>query len=121
MSRRQQVLIETHATRQQAEDFLRTLEETRRQIEAQLAGEKRQDVVKVVTGRSSIDAAIADTKRMIEALDRALDEARNGLRDEELDDIPVEVAALEPESQPDVQVVAGRIGAVPTVRWVAGR
>jgi len=119
MSRRQQVLIETHATRQQAEDFLRTLEETRRLVEAQLAGEKRQDVVKVVTGRSSIDAAIATTKRMIESLDRALAEARNGLRDEELESEETTTSADEP--LPTVEVVAGRIGPAQTARLAAGR
>ena len=77
MSRRQQLLIETHATRQQAAELLRTLEETRKQMEQQLTDEKREDVVKLVTGRSSIDAAITATRRMIETLDRAISEARS--------------------------------------------
>lgn len=85
MSRRQQVLIDTHATREQAAELLRTLEESRKSLEAQLAGEQREDVVKLVTGRSALDQAIADTRRMVESLDRAMSEARNGLSDDELE------------------------------------
>ena len=95
MCSRQQVLIDTHATRQQAADLLKTLEEARRQVEAQLEGDKREDVVRVVTGRSALEAAIANTKRMIEALDRAVEEARNG--------------CVEEVETPELQVV-GRIG-----------
>lgn len=123
-SRRQQVLIETHTTRQQAGELLRSLEETRRQLEAQLSGERREDVVKTVTGRSSLDAAIAATRRMIEALDRALDEARNGLADEDLDaaDAPpaVRIPIPMPSPEPAIEVIAGRIGPL-MARLAAGR
>lgn len=73
---RQNVLIETHALRQQAVEVLSWLEESRAQIEAQLKAEQRTDMVRLVAGRSSLDQAILDTKRVIESLDRAMSEAR---------------------------------------------
>lgn len=65
--------------REQAEALLRGLFEARRECEAQLNGSNRVDAIKQVTGCSSIDNAIAETKRIIAALDRALEEARRQL------------------------------------------
>src|SRR4051812_34527474 len=69
---RQQVLLETLAARQRAAELLKTLEQARCECEAQLKTEQRQDAMKTVTGKSSIESAIAQTKRMVELLDRAL-------------------------------------------------
>lgn len=78
---RQQVLIETHATRQQAVELLKALQHAHAECEAHLKSEQRSDVVKTVTGRSSVENAIASTRRMIESLDRAVEEARCALSD----------------------------------------
>jgi len=90
---RQQVLLETYAARQRAAELLKTLERAQAECEGCLKSEQRQDVVKALTGRSSIEQAIAQTRRMVEMLDRALGEARI-------------------RSGEDVPVIA-RIGAVP--------
>jgi acyl-CoA reductase-like NAD-dependent aldehyde dehydrogenase len=73
---RQNLLIETHAARQQAEAMLKSLLQAHAECEAQLVSEKRTDPVRTVTGKSSLETAIETTKRMIEALDRAVEEAR---------------------------------------------
>jgi len=73
---RQNVLIQTHAARQQAADVLKQLEAALAECQSQLKAEQRIDHVKLVTGKSSLETAIAQTQRMLESLDRALDEAR---------------------------------------------
>jgi hypothetical protein len=101
---RQQVLLETLAARQRAAELLKTLEQARCECEQQLRTEQRQDAMKTVTGKSSIESAIAQTKRMVELLDRAMEEARG--------------AGYEGGGGADVEVVAriggasGRVGSV---------
>lgn len=73
---RQNLLIETHAARQQAEAMLKALLQAQTECESHLANEKRRDLMRTVTGKSSLETAIENTRRMIEALDRAVDEAR---------------------------------------------
>jgi hypothetical protein len=73
---RQSVLLQTHAARQQAVELLKQLQQSLAECEAQLKAEQRVDHLKLVTGKSSLETAIAQTQRMIEALDRALEEAR---------------------------------------------
>lgn len=82
---RQQVLLETHAARQRAAELLKSLQSAQAECEGQLKADQRADVVKMVTGQSSIEAAIVSTRRMIETLDRALEEARNSLCDADQD------------------------------------
>lgn len=82
---RQQVLLETHAARQRAAELLKSLQCAQIECENHLKADQRADVVKSVTGRSSIEAAIASTRRMIETLDRALEDARNTLCDADQD------------------------------------
>lgn len=57
-------------------ELLAWLEQSQRQVHEQLKSEQREDMVRVVAGRSSLEQAITDTRRMIESLDRALEEAR---------------------------------------------
>ena len=40
---------------------------------------RKTDVLKSVTGRSALDKAIADAQRMVESLDRAIEEVRRQL------------------------------------------
>lgn len=76
MSGRQNVLIDLHAARQSAVELLRSLEQAQRDCEAQLQADNRQDFMRLVRGKSSLEAAIAEARRMIEAVDRNMQEAR---------------------------------------------
>ncbi|MEX2219593.1 MAG: hypothetical protein WD749_12640 [Phycisphaerales bacterium] len=76
MTAAEQVLQETTATRQRAEALLRSLTEFKAQSERNLADLRQPDAFKNVTGRSSLDNAIASTQRMIEALDRVIAETK---------------------------------------------
>ena len=81
---RQQVLLETLAARQRAAELLKQLEQAQQECNGCLRSDQRQDLVKQVTGKSSIETAMASAKRMIEMLDRALEEAGKGGTDGEL-------------------------------------
>lgn len=72
----QRVVLETNAARDRAEALLRGLMDAKEQSERQLATLKRPDAYKAVTGKSSIDNAIASTRRLIETLNRELDRLR---------------------------------------------
>lgn len=74
---RQSVLLETYAARQRAVDLLKALQAAQCDCDKHLEADKRQDVMKTLTGASSIESAIANTKRMIEMLDRVLVEAES--------------------------------------------
>ena len=74
-SAREQALIETRRTRENAERLLASLQDAHASCEAQLASEKRADLVKHVTGKTSLEQAIDETRRMIEVLKRAEAEA----------------------------------------------
>jgi hypothetical protein len=82
--KRQQILLETTATRDQAENLLRTLLDCKSQSERNLADLKQTDAFKSVTGRSALDNAIASTQRMVEALNRVIQQTRKTLSDEDL-------------------------------------
>lgn len=69
---RDHILAESSRRRNQAEALLRSLMNAKSECERQLARFQRSDVMQTVTGRSAIDAAIAQTRRMIESLDRAV-------------------------------------------------
>lgn len=83
MNRRQQILLETTATRDRAEALLRTLLDYKAQSEKNLADLKQPDAFKSVTGRSALDNAIASTQRMVEALNRVLSQSKD-LSDEDM-------------------------------------
>lgn len=69
---RERLLAETARRRRQAEALLRSLVAAKRECELQLARFQRSDAMQTVTGRSALDAAIAQTRRMIETLDRTV-------------------------------------------------
>jgi predicted nucleic acid-binding Zn-ribbon protein len=71
-----QVLLETTATRDRAEALLRTLLDYKSASEKNLADLRQPDAFKNVTGRSSLDNAIATTQRMVEALNRVISQAK---------------------------------------------
>jgi hypothetical protein len=83
-TRRQQILDETSSTRDKAEALLRTLLDYKAQSERNLSDLKQSDSFKTVTGRSALDNAITSTQRMVEALDRVIQQTKRGLSDEDL-------------------------------------
>ncbi|MCC7390081.1 MAG: hypothetical protein IT431_15080 [Phycisphaerales bacterium] len=74
------VLTRTRQARRDAALLLENLLAERTAWERRLADDKRSDLLKQVTGRSSLDAAIDSTRRMLDTLDRTLAEAEGGAR-----------------------------------------
>lgn len=73
MDDRLKLLKETVQVRENAEVLLRALLESQAQSEAFLAQSGQRDHLRVVTGKSSLDNAIASTRRMIETLNRQIE------------------------------------------------
>ncbi len=84
MTERQRMLMETAAVRDKAEALLRSLLDAKAKSEAYLAELRQPDKVRQVTGRSSMDNAIASTQRMIETLNRQLEGLKRGVSEEDL-------------------------------------
>jgi hypothetical protein len=84
MTNRQQILLETTATRDRAEALVRSLLDCKAQSERNLADLRQPDIFKSVTGRSALDNAIASTQRMVEALNRVISQAKRDLTDEDM-------------------------------------
>lgn len=78
---RQRVLLETDTTRQRAEQLLKALLAAQDECERVTSMTMRSDPIKSVTGSSAIETAIASTRRMIETLDRATNDARRSLEE----------------------------------------
>lgn len=76
LSRPDAILIKTRVARARAESLLEGLLEAKSASEQRLAESRRNDPLKQVTGRSSLDNAIDATRRMIETLDRNMAEFR---------------------------------------------
>ena len=76
MTMQNDVLLETTVTRDRAEALLRTLLDYKSLSEKNLAELRQPDAFKGVTGRSSLDNAIASTQRMIEALNRVIAQSK---------------------------------------------
>jgi len=83
MSERRRIVLETTATRERAEALLRGLLEAKSTSEKRLAELKQPDHLKHVTGRSAMDNAIASTQRMIDALNRTIEQFRDELTPED--------------------------------------
>ncbi|MDX2148758.1 MAG: hypothetical protein SFZ23_14690 [Planctomycetota bacterium] len=83
MNERHEILLQTARERDKAEALLRELIEAKARSEQHLIETRQVDPVKKLTGRSSIDNAIASTKRMIETLNRHMDEFRRELSDDD--------------------------------------
>jgi hypothetical protein len=78
MDNRENMMESARGTRRRLQGELAKLLEARAACEAQLSDESRIDPIKRVTGLSSLERAIEDTKRMIEVLRRAEEEAGRG-------------------------------------------
>jgi uncharacterized alpha-E superfamily protein len=77
------VLRESVDARRRAEELLKGLLAAKSQTEAYLNQIGRQDPVKQLTGKSAIDNAIASTRRMIDTLDRAVEQVRRELSEDD--------------------------------------
>lgn len=80
-----QVWIDTVQRRDEARALLETLLAAKRCSEQNLAEIRRTDLVKQVTGRSSMDNAIDSTKRLIASFDTVLADLRRTLAAEDLE------------------------------------
>jgi|TARA_R110000782_G_scaffold160247_3_gene252293 hypothetical protein len=79
------VWIETVQRRDEAKVLLDTLMHAKRCSEQNLAEMRRSDLVKQVTGKSSMDNAIESTKRLIASFDAVLADLKTSLSEEDLD------------------------------------
>lgn len=84
ITQRQLIMLETNALRDKAEALLKGLIDAKTVTERELARLNRPDVMRLVTGRSSIEDGIASTRRMIETLNRSLAQAKRDLDDEDI-------------------------------------
>ncbi len=76
LSEQQRIVLETNAARDRAEALLQRLLEAKSECEREMSDLRRTDVYKTVTGRSAIENAIASTRRMIDTLNHALEQAQ---------------------------------------------
>lgn len=76
LNEKQRLVVETRAAKDRAEAILQRLLEAKAQTEQELSSLRRTDAFKAVTGRSAIDNAIAATRRMIDSLTHAIDQAQ---------------------------------------------
>lgn len=83
LSGRSRILIETAARRDEARTLLDALLDAKRVSEENLATLGRRDLVKQVTGRSSIDNAIASTHGLVDSFNRVLADLETNLDDED--------------------------------------
>ncbi len=90
LSEKQRLVVETQAAKDRAETILQRLLEAKSETEQELSNLRRTDAFKAVTGRSALDNAIAATRRMIDSLDHALDQAQLAPAD------PVELKMVRP-------------------------
>lgn len=63
----------------QAEALLHALHQAKSDSEQRLASDNRTDAMKAVTGRSSLDAAIESTRRLIDRLRHAINDTQSAL------------------------------------------
>ena len=78
---RRTILDQTAARRDEARSLLEALRDAKRVSEANLQSLGRRDLVKDVTGRSSIDAAIERTRGLVESFNRVLADLSANLDD----------------------------------------
>mgnify|MGYP001790860735 CR=1 FL=1 len=82
--RAEDLVVQTRVQRDEAEALLTTLVAARSTSERRLSEAGRRDLLKKVTGRSSMDNAIDSTRRLVASFDRVLVELRSDLTDDEL-------------------------------------
>ncbi len=83
MPTRRDILDQTAARRDEARSLLEALRDAKRVSEENLATLGRRDLVKDVTGRSSLDTAIERTHGLVESFNRVLADLSANLDDED--------------------------------------
>lgn len=81
---KKQILSQTTHRRDEATKLLSTLLDAKKISERNLASIKQDDLLKRVTGNSSMDNAIASTRKLIDSFNRVIDDLRRNLTDEDL-------------------------------------
>ena len=81
---KQEILSQTIERRDHATKLLSTLLEAKSVSERNLATINQEDLLKRVTGNSSLDNAVASTRKLIDSFNRVIDDLRRNLSDEEL-------------------------------------
>ena len=84
-SGKQRMITETIQRRDDAVALLKSLLDAKSVSEKNLALLQQPDLVKQVTGRSSMDNAIASTRRLIDSFNRVLDDLRRNLSEEDIE------------------------------------
>lgn len=79
-----QILTQTTKRRDEATKLLSSLLEAKRVSERNLVSIRQDDLLKRVTGNSSMDNAIASTRKLIDSFNRVIDDLRRNLSDDEL-------------------------------------
>ncbi len=81
---KQRMIQEATQHRDEALTLLRSLIDAKSISEQNLIQIHQPDLVKQVTGKSSMDTAIASTRRLIDSFNRILDDLRRNLTEEDL-------------------------------------
>ncbi|MBL4809851.1 MAG: hypothetical protein JKY43_07335 [Phycisphaerales bacterium] len=81
---KKQLLSQTTRRRDEATKLLTTLLDAKKVSERNLASIHQDDLLKRVTGNSSMDNAIASTRKLIDSFNRVIDDLRRNLTDEDL-------------------------------------
>ena len=84
MKRPQDLIRETLRKREEAERLLKSLMSARTVSERNLADLHQPDLMKQVSGNSSIENAIAATRKLIESFNRVIDDLRASLSPEDV-------------------------------------
>lgn len=79
-----QLLTQTIERREEATKLLDSLLDAKSVSERNLASINQDDLLKRVTGNSSMDNAIASTRRLIDSFNRVIDDLRRNLSDEDV-------------------------------------
>jgi predicted translin family RNA/ssDNA-binding protein len=82
---KQRMIQETTQRRDEALTLLRSLLDAKSISERNLAQIHQPDLIKQVTGKSSMDNAISSTRRLIDSFNRVLDDLRRNLTEEDLE------------------------------------
>ena len=81
---KQRMIEETTKRRDDAVALLKSLLDAKSISERNLEAIQQPDLIKQFTGRSSMDNAIASTRRLIDSFNRVLDDLRRNLSEEDL-------------------------------------
>ncbi len=79
-----EILSQTTHRRDEATKLLSTLLDAKKVSERNMATIKQDDLLKRVTGQSSMDNAIDSTRKLIDSFNRVIDDLRRNLSEEDL-------------------------------------